>query len=123
MLDSSEAMSICLHDTSSKRGWLVSGTEMILCLIHMRHRRKNDASLKPSTLPLLEYAAGIHDGARACRTAILKMASVKLISNEQVAERDFYVRGLVVHILSRLETLQSLVDGPGMEVKLNYHSS
>jgi hypothetical protein len=40
ILNSTDEMPICLYDIATKRAWLVSGTEVILYLIHIKHERR-----------------------------------------------------------------------------------
>jgi hypothetical protein len=116
ILDAADQMHVFLRDFGSKRNWLVSGTELLLHLVHMKHRKK--PYLIAGTRTDLTYAEPSCDGPTSCRKALLKIASMPLYSDKTVANDDFCVKHLVSKLWSHLEIIEAEEEENGIAIRL-----
>ncbi|EPE31812.1 hypothetical protein GLAREA_11894 [Glarea lozoyensis ATCC 20868] len=118
ILDSADEMSICLYDIATKRAWLVSATEILLYMIHVKHQ-KSPYAIKNKPV-LIGYAMPGCDGQRECRNSLMRMASLCLLSDKSVSSEDYFVKNLVTDLWSRLYTVASKMEvKSGMAIKMS----
>jgi hypothetical protein len=119
-LDSADDLSICLYDVVNKKAWLVSGTETLLYMAHIKQAQKPyEINGKPVRL---DFARITEDGTGSCRSAIMNMASRPLISNQETAKEDYRVKDLISDFYSYLEIIEKAAyeQAPGVALKLDF---
>lgn len=121
VLDAAQKMHTCIYDSTSKRSWLVSGTETLLHLVQTKHRRKpyyvNGSQIT------LDFANPACDGPGACRTALMDMASVPLYSNTAICSNDYCVKDLVYELWNSLEAIEKPDEDAGITFSLKFGES
>lgn len=116
ILGAAEEMNACLYDVACKRAWLVSGTELLLHLVHLKHQRKPyTVEGKVVKLPFAEPGC---DGSAACKRALMEMASVPIFKDASVSGEDFCVQHLVQQLWKILEMLEEKDEENGIPVKM-----
>jgi hypothetical protein len=78
MLDAAETLNVYLYDFACKRAWLVSGIEVLLYLVQLKHRKK--PYMIHGKEVTLVFADPAYDGSAACRKALMNMAAVPILS-------------------------------------------
>jgi hypothetical protein len=117
-LNAADQMHVCLYDFASKRAWLVSGTETLLHLIHLKHMKRPYCS-RGVTLQL-SYADPAFDGATASRTALMEMASTPIFSDKSISVDDYCVKDLIRELWLRLEVLEGDDEESGITVGMGF---
>jgi hypothetical protein len=120
ILGAAEEMHVYLYDVSCKRVWLVSGTEVLLYLVQLKHRKK--PYMIQGRAVELAFAKLGYDGSAACKEALMEMASVPLFDNLKVDVEDFCVKDLVQQLWQRLEPLEGEPDEDGISLTMSVSS-
>jgi len=118
MLNAAEEMNVYLYDFACKRAWLICGTELLLHLVLLKHRKK--PYIVQGREVTLVVADPAYNGSASCRKALMNMASVPIFSDAAVSNKDFCVNDLLQQLWQRLEILegQDKENGIGMKMKL-----
>jgi hypothetical protein len=117
ILGAAEEMHVYLYDVAYKRAWLISGTELLLYLVHLKHRKK--PYLIQGKAAELVFAEPSYDGSAACKKALLQMASVPLFNDIAVDKEDLCVKHLVRQLWERLQPLEGEADEDGISMKMS----
>jgi hypothetical protein len=118
MLDAAETLNVYLYDFACKRAWLVSGIEVLLYLVQLKHRKK--PYMIHGKEVTLVFADPAYDGSAACRKALMDMATVPILSDAAVSCEDFYVKDLVRQFWGRLEALEEEYEENGITVRMKF---
>ena len=93
ILDAAEEMNACLYDVACKRAWLVSGTELLLYLVHLKHQKK-PYMVQGQAVNLI-FAEPGHNGSATCKKVLMEMASVPIFKDVTMTGEDFCVKHLI----------------------------
>lgn len=118
LLDAAEEMHVYLYDFACMRAWLISGTELLLYLVHLKHRKKPYVIQGKEAALLFAEPEG--DGPAACRKALMNMASEPLFSDAAVSSEDFCVKDLIQQLWKRLESIEGKDEETGITVDLKF---
>jgi hypothetical protein len=121
VLDAAQNMHTCIYDSTSKRSWLVSGTETLLHLVQTKHRKK--PYCVNGRQVTLDFANPACDGPGACRAALMDMASVPLYSNTAICSNDYCVKDLVYELWNSLEAIEKPDEDAGITFSLKLRKS